>query len=89
MSGEVRKLRRSLIGLVTSRMGDKSVKVTYFYKEPHARYLKEVRRKTVVHAHDAENTCSVGDRVAIVETRPLSHLKRWRVTAVLQKASSV
>ncbi|MDR2030584.1 MAG: 30S ribosomal protein S17 [Puniceicoccales bacterium] len=82
-----RSLRRSLIGLVTSRMGDRSVKVAYLYKGPHPRYLKEVRRRTVVHVHDADNSCSVGDRVRIMETRPISRLKRWRVLAIMQKAS--
>jgi small subunit ribosomal protein S17 len=89
MAEETRRLRKSLVGLVTSRTGDRSVKVTYFYKEPHPRYLREVRRKTVVHVHDADNRCSVGDRVEIMETRPLSRLKRWRVRTVLQKVSTV
>jgi small subunit ribosomal protein S17 len=84
-----RKVRKALVGKVTSRSGDKSVKVTYFYKEPHAKYLKEVKRKTVVHAHDAENVCSVGDRVKIMETRPLSRTKRWRIISVLQRAVTV
>ncbi|MDR1435776.1 MAG: 30S ribosomal protein S17 [Puniceicoccales bacterium] len=80
--------RRSLVGEVTSRSGDKSVKVTYFYKGPHAKYLKEVRRRTVVHAHDEANVCAVGDRVKIAETRPLSHLKRWRVISVIANAAT-
>ncbi|MDR0679266.1 MAG: 30S ribosomal protein S17 [Puniceicoccales bacterium] len=78
-----RKFRKSLIGEVTSRSGDKSVKVSYFYKGPHSRYLKEVKRRTVVYAHDENNGCSVGDRVKIVETRPFSRLKRWRVASIL------
>lgn len=78
--------RKDLVGIVTSRTGDKSIKVAFFYKIAHPRYQKEVKRKTVVHAHDETNECAVGDRVEIMETRPLSKLKRWRVVHVLQKA---
>ncbi len=82
-----RKQRKTLVGTVTSRSGDKSVKVTYDYKVRHPLYLKETRKKTVVHAHDENNVCGVGDRVVIMETRPLSKLKRFRVVEVLQKAA--
>ncbi|MDY6068309.1 MAG: 30S ribosomal protein S17 [Opitutales bacterium] len=81
-----RKQRKSLVGEVTSRSGDKSIKVTYFYKVPHPLYRKEIRRKTVVHAHDEKNECSLGDVVEIVETRPLSKLKRFRVVRIVTKA---
>ncbi|MEC7281029.1 MAG: 30S ribosomal protein S17, partial [Verrucomicrobiota bacterium] len=47
---------------------------------------KEIKRKTVVHAHDEKNECGLGDKVEIMETRPLSKLKRWRVTKVLEIA---
>ncbi|MDR2668177.1 MAG: 30S ribosomal protein S17 [Puniceicoccales bacterium] len=88
MIASERKGRKSLAGEVTSRSGNKSVKVSYFYKGQHPKYLKEVRRKTVVHAHDENNSCAVGDRVLIMETRPLSHLKRWRVVSVIGRVSS-
>ena len=78
--------RKSLTGTVTSRSGDKTIKVTYFYKIPHPLYKKEIRRKTVVHAHDEQNECGLGDKVEIMETRPLSKLKRWRVTRVVEVA---
>jgi small subunit ribosomal protein S17 len=81
-----RNSRKSLTGTVTSRSGDKTIKVTYFYKIPHPLYKKEIRRKTVVHAHDASNECGLGDKVEIMETRPISKLKRWRVTRVLEVA---
>lgn len=81
-----RNSRKVLIGTVTSRSGDKTIKVTYFYKIPHPLYKKEIRRKTVVHAHDEQNECGMGDRVEIMETRPLSKLKRWRVTRVIEVA---
>ncbi|MGC9451756.1 MAG: 30S ribosomal protein S17 [Oceanipulchritudo sp.] len=81
-----RNKRKTITGTVTSRSGDKSVKVTYDYKVRHPLYGKEIKQKTVVHAHDGENVCSVGDRVVIMETRPISKLKRFRVVDVLQKA---
>ena len=81
-----RNSRKVLIGIVSSRSGDKTIKVTYSYKVPHPLYKKEIKRKTVVHAHDEKNECGLGDKVEIMETRPLSKLKRWRVTKVLEIA---
>lgn len=81
-----RNQRKLLIGVVTSRTGDKSLKVTLSYKIPHPLYQKEIKRKTVVHAHDSDNACAVGDKVEIMETRPISKLKRWRVARILEKA---
>ena len=66
-----RNMRKTLIGFVTSRSGDKSVKVTIPYKTPHPLYHKVINRKTVVHVHDEKNETKVGDRVKIMETRPL------------------
>jgi small subunit ribosomal protein S17 len=86
---ETRNSRKSLIGTVTSRSGDKTIKVTYFYKIPHPLYRKEIKRKTVVHAHDEANDCGLGDKVEIMETRPLSKLKRWRVTQILERAPKI
>ena len=84
-----RNNRKDLVGVVTSRTGDKSIKVTFFYKIAHPLYRKEVKRKTVVHAHDEKNECQLGDKVEIMETRPLSKLKRWRVVKVIEKAPIV
>jgi|TARA_E500000178_G_scaffold279753_1_gene279632 small subunit ribosomal protein S17 len=81
-----RNTRKNLIGTVTSRSGDKTIKVTYFYKIPHPLYKKEIKRKTVLHVHDEKNECGLGDKVEIMETRPLSKLKRWRVTRVIEVA---
>jgi len=81
-----RNMRKTLIGFVTSRSGDKSIKVTIPYKTPHPLYHKVINRKTVVHAHDEQNTTHVGDKVSIMETRPISRLKRWRVVSVVQRA---
>lgn len=83
---EERKSRKSLVGVVTSRSGDKSIKVTYFYKVPHPLYHKEIRRKTVIHVHDEKNECAIGDKVEVVETRPLSKMKRFRVVKIIEKA---
>ena len=84
-----RNTRKSLTGTVTSRSGDKTIKVTYFYKIPHPLYRKEIKRKTVVHVHDESNDCGLGDKVEIMETRPISKLKRWRVTQVLERAPKI
>jgi small subunit ribosomal protein S17 len=81
-----RNLRKTIVGFVTSRSGDKSIKVTIPYKTPHPLYHKVINRKTVVHAHDEQNTTHVGDKVSIMETRPISRLKRWRVVSVVQRA---
>ena len=86
MSENTRKSRKIIVGEVTSRSGDKSIKVTYFYKIPHPQYHKEIRRKTVLHVHDEKNECAVGDKVEIAETRPLSKLKRFRVVSIIAKA---
>jgi small subunit ribosomal protein S17 len=86
MRDQGRKLRKSLTGTVMGRPGNKSVKVACYFKVVHPRYLKEVRRKTVVFAHDEANSCAIGDRVTIAETRPLSHMKRWRIVSMVQKA---
>ena len=81
-----RNTRKTQIGFVTSRSGDKSVKVTIAYKTPHPLYHKVVNRQTVLHVHDEKNETKVGDKVEVMETRPLSRLKRWRVVSVVQSA---
>ncbi len=81
-----RNTRKTLIGFVTSRSGAKSIKVTIPYKTPHSLYHKVINRKTVVHVHDEANDTKVGDKVEIMESRPLSRLKRWRVIALIERA---
>ena len=71
-----RKLRK---GVVVSKMGAKSVKVAVSYRERHPVYGKIVTRTKNYHAHDEDDTAKVGDAVTIMETRPLSATKRWRV----------
>src|ERR1043165_9655292 len=80
-----RNQRKTQIGFVTSRSGDKSIKVTIAYKTPHPLYHKVVNRQTVLHVHDEKNETKVGDKVEGMETRPMSRRKRWRVVSVLQK----
>ena len=76
--------RKTLIGFVSSRMGDKSVKVTVPYKTPHPLYHKVINRKTVLHVHDEKNEAKIGDKIEVTETRPISRLKRWRVIRVVE-----
>ena len=83
---ETRNRRKNIVGVVTSKSGDKTIKVTFFYKIPHPRFKKEIKRKTVVHVHDEQNVCNIGDKVEIMETRPLSKLKRFRLVKVLENA---
>jgi small subunit ribosomal protein S17 len=81
-----RSARKTVVGVVSSRSGDKSIKVVVPYKTPHPLYQKVVNRQTVLHVHDEKNETKVGDKVEIMETRPLSRLKRWRVINIVQKA---
>src|ERR1043165_9571849 len=81
-----RTTRKTQIGFVSSRSGDKSVKVTLDYKTPPPVSQKVVKRQTVLHVHDEKNETKIGDKVEVMETRPISRLKRWRVVSVLQKA---
>ena len=81
-----RNKRKTIIGFVTSRSGNKSIKVTIPYKTPHPLYHKVINRKTVVHVHDEKNETKVGDKVEIMETRPISRMKRWRVVSIVHSA---
>ena len=81
-----RNKRKTIIGFVTSRSGAKSIKVTIPYKTPHPLYHKVINRKTVVHVHDEKNETKVGDKVEIMETRPISRMKRWRVVSIVHSA---
>ena len=81
-----RNKRKTQLGFVSSRSGDKSVKVTIAYKTPHPLYHKVVNRQTVLHVHDEKNETKVGDKVEVMETRPMSRLKRWRIVSVVQSA---
>ena len=75
--------RKTWIGRVISDKMDKTVVVAVEWRQNHPLYSKSVKRITKFHAHDEDNGCKVGDMVNIMETRPLSKTKRWRVTQVL------
>ena len=88
MSSEAKEAvyRRKLIGRVTSDKMDKTVVVEVEDRVKHALYGKVIRRTSKVKAHDEQNTASIGDRVLLMETRPLSKSKRWRLVEILEKA---
>jgi len=81
-----RTARKVREGLVVSDKMDKTVVVAVEERVKHALYGKVMRRSTKLKAHDEQNECGVGDRVLIMETRPLSATKRWRVVEILEKA---
>ncbi len=83
---ETRNLRKTRIGKVVSNKMDKSITVAVERKVKHPIYGKFVKKTTKLMAHDETNTCGVGDVVNIMETRPLSKNKRWRVLEILEKA---
>ena len=83
---EERNLRKVLIGTVKSNKMDKTVVVAVETSVKHKTYKKIVKRTYTLKAHDEENACQIGDKVKVMETRPLSKDKRWRVVEILEKA---
>ncbi len=83
---EERNLRKIMIGTVISNKMDKTVVVAVEDSVRHKVYKKTVKRTYKLKAHDEENACQVGDKVKVMETRPLSKDKRWRVVKVVEKA---
>ena len=83
---ESRNLRKELIGIVVSDKMDKSIVVTVTRKEKHPIYGKYVKKSTSFHAHDEKNESNAGDTVRLMETRPLSKNKRWRLVEILERA---
>ena len=81
-----RRLRKERIGLVVSDKMDKTITVTVERKVKHAMYGKFLKQTTKLTAHDETNSCGIGDKVRIMETRPLSKMKRWRLVEILEKA---
>ena len=81
-----RNLRKTRVGVVTSDKMDKTVVVAVKDRVPHPLYKKIINRTMKVKAHDEENACGIGDRVLLMETRPLSKDKRWRVDQIIEKA---
>jgi len=81
-----RNLRKERIGVVTSNAMTKSITVTVERKEKHPKYGKFVKKTSKFMAHDEAETCNIGDTVRIMETRPLSKRKCWRVVEVVERA---
>ena len=82
---EERTLRKTRVGMVVSSKMDKTVVIAIEDNVKHPVYGKIIKHTLKVHAHDENNECGVGDRVAIMETRPLSKTKRWRLVEIIEK----
>lgn len=81
-----RNLRKERIGVVVSNKMDKTAVVAVKWKEKHPVYGKFVNKTKKFQTHDAENTCGIGDTVSIMETRPMSKNKRWRLVEIIERA---
>jgi small subunit ribosomal protein S17 len=83
----MRKQRKRLVGVVTSDKMDKTVVVEVATTKRHQRYGKVIRRIKKFKAHDESNECRIGDKVQIIESKPISRHKRWSVVSVLERAN--
>ena len=83
---EIRNARKVRTGVVVSRMGDKSVTVKINYRKHHPKYGKMMTISKKLHVHDEKNECGLGDTVRVMETRPLSKTKRWRLVEIIERA---
>ena len=81
-----RKLRKERVGVVVSNKMDKSIVITVNRRVKHPIYGKFVKKYTKLMAHDEENSCNIGDTVKIMETRPLSRDKCWRLVEIIERA---
>lgn len=81
-----RRLRKERVGVVSSNKMDKTITVAVKWKEKHPIYGKFVNKTKKYHAHDEKNECNIGDTVRIMETRPLSRTKRWRLVTIAERA---
>ena len=86
MSEEVRAFRKTRVGKVVSNKMDKTIVVSIEDSVQHPLYKKIIKRTYKLKAHDANNECQIGDTVRVMETRPLSKDKRWRLVEILKKA---
>ncbi|MDR3705636.1 MAG: 30S ribosomal protein S17 [Paludibacteraceae bacterium] len=82
---ETRNLRKERSGIVSSNKMDKTITVAVKWKEKHPIYGKFVNKTKKYHAHDEKNECSIGDIVKIMETRPLSKTKKWRLVEIIER----
>ena len=83
---EERNLRKTRVGVVVSDKMDKTIVVAVVDNVKHPLYGKIIKRTYKLKAHDEENTCKIGDRVRVMETRPLSKDKRWRLVEIMERA---
>ena len=83
---EDRNLRTVRVGKVVSYKMDKTIVVAIEVNVRHTKYGKIIKRTVKIHAHDENNVCGIGDKVAVMETRPLSATKRWRLVEIIEKA---
>ncbi len=83
---EERNLRKTRVGRVVSDKMDKTVVVAIEDNVVHPVYGKIIKRTTKIHVHDENNSCGIGDKVSVMETRPLSKTKRWRLVEIIEKA---
>ena len=86
MEAKTRALRKTRVGRVVSDKMDKTIVVSIETSVKHPLYKKIIKRTSRLKAHDENNECTVGDRVRVMETRPLSKEKRWRLVEIVQKA---
>lgn len=82
----MRNLRKEIIGVVASNKMDKSISVVVERRVKHAKYGKFVKKSSKFIAHDEKDECNIGDTVRIMETRPLSKNKRWRLVEIIERA---
>ena len=83
---EIREHRKVRVGKVVSDKMDKTIVVAIEDNVRHPKYGKIIKRTVKIHAHDDKNECCIGDKVAVMETRPLSKTKRWRLVEIVEKA---
>lgn len=83
---EVRGMRKTRVGVVVNDKMDKTITIAVKYRVRHPLYGKIMNRTTKIKAHDENNECGIGDTVRVMETRPLSHDKRWRLVEIIEKA---
>jgi small subunit ribosomal protein S17 len=84
---KAREMKRQVVGVVVSNKMDKTVVVAVERTVKHVMYHKYIRRRTKFAAHDEQNSCQIGDKVMLTESRPLSRSKRWRVSKIVEKAA--
>ena len=85
METETRKIRKERSGIVSSNKMEKTITIAVKWKEKHPIYGKFVNKTKKYHAHDEKNECNIGDLVRIMETRPTSKTKRWRLVEIIER----